>query len=160
MTTLLASAQKEPIIPIKPTVPHDDYKDVKLSIERFQAGGRNVAGHWTKIKDKAIFCSVTDKEYILRTIIEFEDLQGADRMDLNTTVLKFKHFRQCLGSEVRSNWDLAKDGQPATNAGWAAALLAFIANFFKPSDLTAQKRYMENFKKTHEISVKTLADRS
>jgi hypothetical protein len=161
MTTLLASAQKEPIIPIVPKVPHADYKEISLSLERYDPGiGRGAHGHWMKVKENAIFCATTDKEYLLRTIIEFEDLSGDDRMDLDNTVnLKFKYFRQCLGSDVRSSWDTAKDGKPITEAGWITSIVAFLANYFKPSDLTAQKRYMESFKKNHNMSVKVLADR-
>jgi hypothetical protein len=86
MTTFLAQAQKEPILPFKATVPHDDYNDATLSIERYEVGeGRGTTGHWTKVKEKAIFCSVSDKEYLIRTIIEFEDVSSEEHMDLDST---------------------------------------------------------------------------
>ena len=162
MTTILAQAQKDPIIPFVPVVKFDDYTDVILSLERYDAGtgtGRGATGHWTKLKEKAIFCAVPDLEYIIRTIYEFSDVASEDRLDLDTPQLKFKYFRQCLGAEVRTAWDNAKDGKPESNAGWNQSLVDFLANYFKPSDLNAQKKYMEHYKKNHSMSVKTVSDR-
>jgi hypothetical protein len=40
MATILAQAQKEPIIPFEATDPRDNYKeDVTLSIKRYEPGG-------------------------------------------------------------------------------------------------------------------------
>jgi hypothetical protein len=58
-----------------------------------------------------ILCHVS-KQYIIRTIIEFEGVSSEERMDLDSTKLKFKYFHQCLGSEVRTSCDNAKDGKP------------------------------------------------
>ena len=161
MTTILAHAQKDPVIPVKPVIKQEDYKEVTLSLERYKAGagGRGTPGHWNKLKEKTIFCTINDKEYIIRTILEFGDVASEDRMDLDTAKLKHQHFRQCLGGEVLSAWDNAKLGKPITEDGWQASLMDFLSNYLKPSDLTAQKKYMENFKMTHAMPVKTLAER-
>jgi hypothetical protein len=141
MTTILAQAKKDPVIPFQPVVKQDDYKDVTLSKESFEAGeGRSATGHWKKDKEQALFCAVTDKEYILRTILEFRDVATADRLDLDTCKLKYKYFRQCLGADVRTVWDNAKNGKPESQAGWNASLKEFLSNYFKPSDLNRQKK--------------------
>ena len=104
-------------------VKQDNYKEVSLSMESFEAGeGRNALGHWKKVKEQAIFCAVTDKEYILRTILEFRDVATEDCLNLDTFKLKDKYFRQCLGADVRTAWDNTKDGKPENLAGWNASL--------------------------------------
>jgi hypothetical protein len=160
MTSILMQAQKDPVIPFEPKVKHETMKEVTLFLERFEPGeGRGATGRWTKVREQALFCSETDKESILRTIIEFEDVSRESRLDLSTAKLKFKYFRQCLGGEVLTSWDNAKDNKPETLNNWHIANQDFIAYFFKPSDLTAQKRYLETFKKTHAITIKTFSDR-
>ena len=163
MTSIQAQQKKDPIIPIEPTIPFEDYKEILLSLERPEPaapGARGGASHWTKFKEKAIFCTTSDKETLIRTIIEFEDVSGGDRMDIeNNITLKFKYFRQCLGCEIRTIWDYARAGKPDTEDGWDDAIAAFIAHYFKPADFHAQKKYMEGFFKPKSLSVTIFADR-
>ena len=130
MTSILIQAQKDPVIPFEPKVKHETMKEVTLFLERFEPGeGRGATGRWTKVREQALFCSETDKESILRTIIEFEDVSRESRLDLSTAKLKFKYFRQCLGGEVRTSWDNAKDNKPETLNNWHIANQEFIAYF-------------------------------
>ena len=131
MTTILAQAQKDPIIPFNPVVKQDHYQDVSLSKESFEAGeGRAAIGHWKKVKEQAIFCAGTDIEYILHTILEFRDVATEDRLNLNTFKLKDKYFCQCLGADVQIAWDNAKEGKPENLAGWNTSLMDFLTNYF------------------------------
>ena len=101
---------------------------------------------YVKHKEEAYFCEEIDVEYILNTIIEFEDICDPDCLNITTAVQRKKHFRLCLGDIVRTRWDAAVDNMPITMAGYNLAMENFISKFIKTHEFLQQKLYMENYK--------------
>ena len=128
----ISQALKKPVIPFVPVIPHDQYKTVSLEFVR----NIGTAARPNNIKKKvqAYFCSNQDIEYILRTIMEFDDIAD-NRMNLAGGQERFDNFRDCLGGTTRNTWDAVATNQPRTNQGFALAKCHFIDYFVLQTDL-------------------------
>ena len=102
---------------------------------------------------------VLDPELIIRVIDEFHDIMEPTRLNLSTGPLKFEKFRECLTGIVRDEWDLAREGQPLTNAGFRDTIAEFIATFLDEDDYEAQRAYVEKLKKPYAVSVRDFYSR-
>ena len=139
-------ALQKPVIPFVPRVKNSSYDKITLDNRINEGTAANPT--WVKRSASVYHCSTADKEYILRTIIEFEDVCAPARLRLTSGPAKFAKFRECLGGDIRDTWDLARVGQPETNDGFAAAINAFIAKYLRSTDLALQKSYMDKVNKS------------
>ena len=105
-----------------------------------------------KKKTEMPLANSSDTELILRVIEEFNDVAKSTRLNLSMGPLKFEKFRECLAGSPRDDWDTAREGQPETNAGFQAAITAFIATFLDEDSLEEQKLYMNTIVKPHRMS--------
>ena len=101
-----------------------------------------------------------DAESSCKIYEKFVNIPIPTRMHLNTGVLKFEIWRQCLRWQARRHWDVI------TQTLWGNTIPNFntvIATWFtKYMDLTAfvdQKNYLSGAKKPYHLSVKETASR-
>jgi len=66
-----------------------------------------------KKKVQAYFCDNQDVEYILRTVLEFDDIAD-NRMNLQGGQQRFDYFRENLGGTTRNTWDAMAAPHPNT----------------------------------------------
>ena len=102
----------------------------------------------------------TNVESILRMVLEFEDACHLSRLAIITGPLKFARFRDFLQGTMRDKWDQIKiQQQTETLTTFTAAQKTFLQHYIKPTDLSDQKRYMDNLRKPVQVSVLEIADR-
>jgi len=148
---------RRPIIPLTPVIKHSRYEKITLSNDHnVGTAARPII---EKRREEVFFCSVEDVEYIIDTYLEFDDSCSINRLNLNTVPKVFNKFRQCLGGTVRDQWDIARDHQPMTQAGWDNALDNFVGHYVAPNAIATQKIYLDNVKKPQWMKVQELYDR-
>ena len=81
-------------------------------------------------------------------------------MHLNTGVLKFEIWRQCLGGQGRRHWDaviptLGGTTIPNFNTGIAT----WFTKYMVPTAFVDQKNYLNGAKKPYHLTVKETASR-
>lgn len=53
-----------------------------------------------KKKQQALLCDTNNVKYIIRTVMEFEEVAQPSHLNLKTGPLKFEHFHCCLARSV------------------------------------------------------------
>jgi len=153
----LAAALRKPIIPIIPVIPHASY--ARVTLYNVVNEGTDADPDKVKKREEVYFCDKPDIEYIIRTILEFEDASGGSRLNIGDWIVQWGLFRQCFGGTVRDNYDIAKTGKANSQAGWDHMLRDFIKIYMEDTDLPAQKLYLDQAKKPYDMTVKDLAQR-
>ena len=100
-----------------------------------------------------------DAKTLCRCILEFIDVSAVQRLSLTTGPLHFTFFRQCLTGTMRDSMDIVAAAPPQTVNGHQAALMAFIAEVIRATDLADQSHYLETSKKPYKMNCATLAAR-
>lgn len=101
-----------------------------------------------------------DVEHIIRCINEFDDVCGAENLNIATSGARlYSYFRKTLSQEHKDQWDIDRTGHPASAAGFRAAIGAFIAGKIEPTDLGNIRRYWEVAKKPKSMNHHQLGSR-
>jgi hypothetical protein len=89
-----------------------------------------------------VITNENDPEMACKVYEEFRDAPGNGRHHLDTGVLKFEFFRQCLAGSSRSHWDAIVDALPDnSNNSFDAGIAEWFNKYFKTTAFHDQKQY-------------------
>jgi len=157
MASVISVALRKPIIPFKPVIPHPSYQ--KILLTEMVNVGTAAAPDLQKKKEEVFFCERHDVEYILRTILEFQDVCSRGRLNIRAGPAMYNAFRKCLGGAVRDTWDVVMTPHPNTVDGFNLAKADFIAKYIKPTGLADQRLYLQTYKKPTFMGVRSASAR-
>jgi len=150
-----------PVIPIVRNIDPDDYKRVKLE-EEVNVGTED-APRFVKRKAEVFKADRKDIELLIRTIIEFDDVAGPARLNIDSGEKKFAQFRLCLDTTLRDDWDIVvaslDEDDMLTNQVFRQARREWLRKYFNGTDYADQLNYMEKFVKPFKLTVQQVADR-
>ena len=108
-----------------------------------------------------IITNETDPEMACKVYEEFVDICTEHRLHLNTGVLKFEFFRQCLNGQARAHWDTIVAGLAGANddAAFTQAITQWFSKYFEATAYHDQKQYFLSATKAYSMSVKETATR-
>ncbi|MEM7289859.1 MAG: hypothetical protein AAF412_05740, partial [Pseudomonadota bacterium] len=114
-------------------------------------------------KSKATLIALSDSmdpEMVLRLVRDYRQTWHNSRLDLNTGILRFTYFVQCLGGTARDWWDLEANAVGGTNAvHFNTCTTNWIGRYIQPTDFADQQRYLEVVRKPKKLDCIRLSAR-
>ena len=135
--------------------PPENENRIMAPLERYVTFGGN------DLKRKAnvpMMVDEVDAESACNAYEEFVDISITTRMHLNTGVLKFGIWRQCLGEQARIHWDAIMPTLGGTTIpNFNIGITTWFIKYMEPIAFVDQKVYMNGAKKPYHLSVKETA---
>ena len=166
MASLVAArAQRAPPFQLKPIKRSTDYPTVRI-FHTFDASTTQGTTNMVTRKVDTFYCEdASDKEHFIRTIHEYIDACGANRLNAMDAD-HWELFRQCMGGDLRITLDEVRNsitsatGYTTTTASFRSDLVPqFVARFIPTNSFLTQKEYMQAQIKPYNMDVFTMSNR-
>ena len=151
MASALGLTLQAPPIPLKPKIKDEEYEETILA-HTFNIG---VGANQTREKRKEKMLKITkeDHEMICKVLIEFDDVASVERLNLTNGPELYTKFRQLLAPVLQTDWDHLAVVHPQTVADFTQCQDAWIAEWMKVTDLINEMQYLDNIKKSYNMTV-------
>ena len=137
--------------------PPENENRIMAPLERYVTVGGNDVKRRANVP---MMVDEVDAESAYKTYEEFVDISIPARMHLNTGVLRFEIWRQCLKGQARRHWDAITPTLGGnTIPNFNTVIATWFTKYMDPKAFVDQKKYLNGAKKPYHLSVKETASR-